>query len=93
MKVEHLIQEIARRFEAAKLTYGHGTDNAVDEAAWLVFSTLGLSHDDAQAAYEREVNAEEQAETEALAARRIDERVPLAYLCLLYTSDAADERG
>ena len=80
MKVEQLIQEIARRFEAANLTYGHGTDNAVDEAAWLVFSTLGLSHDDAQAAYEREVNAEEQAETEALAARRIDERVPLAYL-------------
>jgi len=80
MNVEQLIRHVAGRFEAASLTYGHGTDNAVDEAAWLVFSTLGLSHDDAKAAYARDVADDDVAAVEALAARRIDERLPLAYL-------------
>jgi len=80
MKVEELIREIAGRFEAAGLTYGHGTDNPVDEAAWLVFACLGLSHDDAPAVYANPVSADKLADVNALAARRIDERVPLAYL-------------
>ncbi|MFW2405578.1 MAG: 50S ribosomal protein L3 N(5)-glutamine methyltransferase [Gammaproteobacteria bacterium] len=80
MNVERLIREIAARFEAAKLTYGHGTDNATDEAAWLVFARLGLSHDDAPAAYTNRVSDDDCAAVNALAVRRIDERVPLAYL-------------
>jgi len=80
MNVERLIREIAARFEAAKLTYGHGTDNATDEAAWLVLARLGLSHDDAPAAYTNRVSDDDCAAINALAARRIDERVPLAYL-------------
>ena len=80
MNVEQLIRAIAARFEAAGLTYGHGTDNAVDEAAWLVFASLGLSHDDAPAVYATDVAADDVATIEALASRRIDERVPLAYL-------------
>jgi ribosomal protein L3 glutamine methyltransferase len=80
MKVKQLIQVIAGRFEAADLSYGHGTDNAVDEAAWLVFAKLGLPHDDALAAYDTDVSAAAQAEIEALATRRIVERMPLAYL-------------
>ena len=80
MNVEQLIRAIAARFEAAGLTYGHGTDNAIDEAAWLVFASLGLSHDDAPAVYATDVAADDVATIEALATRRIDERVPLAYL-------------
>ena len=80
MNVEQTIREIAARFEDAGLTYGHGTDNAVDEAAWLVFARLGLSHDDAQAAYARDLTEDEWQVLDALAARRIAERVPLAYL-------------
>jgi len=80
MNVEQLIREIAGRFEAASLTYGHGTDNAIDEAAWLVFSVLGLSHQDAPAIYARMVADDEIAAVDALAARRISERIPVAYL-------------
>ncbi len=80
MNVEQLIREIAGRFEAASLTYGHGTDNAIDEAAWLVFSVLGLSHQDAPTAYTKAVADDEIAAVDALAARRIGERVPAAYL-------------
>ncbi|MDH5456799.1 MAG: 50S ribosomal protein L3 N(5)-glutamine methyltransferase [Gammaproteobacteria bacterium] len=80
MNVEQLIRDIAARFEAAALSYGHGTDNAIDEAAWLVFASLGLSHDDAPAVYANPVDAGELAEINELAARRIAERKPLAYL-------------
>lgn len=65
---------------AAGLCYGHGTDNALDEAAWLVFTVLGLKHSDAARAYRQAVSADRLAAVEALAARRVAERVPLAYL-------------
>lgn len=80
MDVEHLIRETAKRFEQADLSYGHGTDNALDEAAWLVFAKLQLSHDDAPAVYATMVDDEQASAVSALAGRRIDERVPLAYL-------------
>jgi len=80
VNVEALIREIAGRFAAADLDFGHGTDNAVDEAAWLVFAHLGLSHDDVPAVYERPVKASEASELEMLVEKRIQERVPVAYL-------------
>jgi len=80
MDVEHLIRETAKRFEQADLSYGHGTDNALDEAAWLVFAKLQLSHDDAPAVYATMVDDEQASAVSALVGRRIDERVPLAYL-------------
>lgn len=78
--VEQLIRRLAARFEAADLAYGHGTGNAVDEAAWLVFDRLGLSHEDPTAAYGQPVDEDSLAAIEALGERRIRERVPLAYL-------------
>ena len=78
--VEQLIRQYGEQFAAADLTYGHGTDNALDEAAWLVFAGLKLSHEDAPAAYQKTVPQNAIAELDTLAARRINERVPLAYL-------------
>jgi len=78
--VEALIRHCAARLDDAGLAFGHGTDNAVDEAAWLVFGALGLDHADAEGAYRRPVSAADRQGVEALLSRRIDERTPLAYL-------------
>ena len=80
MNVEQLIRQTAGRFDAAGLSYGHGTDNPTDEAAWLVFAHLGLSHDDVPEAYSRDVGEDELEGVDALVERRIREHVPVAYL-------------
>lgn len=80
ISVEALIRETAERFERAGVEFGHGTENAVDEAAWLVFAKLGLGHEDPARYYGHPVDAARRAEIRRLAGRRIDERVPLAYL-------------
>ena len=80
LSVEQAIRALAERFDEADLSYGHGTDNALDEAAWLVFAALGLSHDDAPEVYAHKVSGEQFDTLLKLAARRIEERVPLAYI-------------
>ena len=80
MQVEQLVRHIAGRFDAADLVFGHGTDNATDEAAWLVFSALGLDHSAAESAYAEPVAPDDVERIESLATRRIDERLPLSYL-------------
>ena len=80
MNVEDLIRSIAERFDSADLSYGHGTDNPLDEAAWLVFASLNLSHDDAASNYSREVTDQDVAVAVDIANRRVEERLPLAYL-------------
>jgi len=77
LTLAELIERTAARFAAASLFYGHGTDNPRDEAAWLVLRALGLAFD---ADLERAASAADAERIERLAARRIDERMPLAYL-------------
>lgn len=80
MTVERLIRDLATRFDEARLTYGHGTDNPLDEAAWLVFAKLRLEHETAPGAYEQRVSEADIQDINTVAERRIAERVPLAYL-------------
>jgi len=78
--VRQLIEYGARAFESARLWFGHGTDNAVDEAAELVFFAAGLRHEDAPIVYETTLNEQQRARVLELFDRRIRERIPAAYL-------------
>lgn len=75
-----LIRHGASRFNAAGLTFGHSYDNAIDEATQLVLHALHLPHDLGPAYGQARLTAAEKAEVLALFQRRIDERVPAAYL-------------
>ena len=77
LKLGDLVRGTARRFAAAELHYGHGTDNARDEAAYLVLRALDLPfHADARIP----VSDADLRHVETLVARRIRERIPTAYL-------------
>ena len=75
-----LIRYGASRFNAAGLTYGHGYDNALDEATQLVLHALHLPHDLPPAYGSARLTLAEKEDVLALFLRRIEERVPAAYL-------------
>ena len=62
------------------LSFGHGTQNALDEAAWLVLWQLGLPLDTDMHAHAAPLSPEQIAQVDALMARRIQSRQPAAYL-------------
>lgn len=72
-----LIRDAERRFRAARLRYGHGTDNAHDEAAFMVLRGLGLSFD---SCLETPTTGEGRRRVESLIRKRIEKRIPAAYL-------------
>src|SRR6202049_517268 len=74
------IDRVARALKSARVHFGHGTDNARDEAAELVFFAAGLKHDQGPRAYSEKLNARRAARIDDLLERRIAERIPLPYL-------------
>ena len=78
--VAELVRYGAGEFEQAGLAFGHGTDNAVDESAALVFHALGLDHEQAAEAYGLVPSAGDVERVLSLFGERIERRVPAAYL-------------
>jgi ribosomal protein L3 glutamine methyltransferase len=68
------------RFAQADLSFGHGFDNAFDEAIYLLLRTLHLPLDRAEPFLDAKLTHAERNDLAALLTRRIDERVPAAYL-------------
>ena len=78
--VIQLIEAGATQLTGAGVAFGHGTDNAFDEAAWLVLWQLHLPIDELDAVADRPVSFGDQARVDALIATRILTRKPAAYL-------------
>jgi ribosomal protein L3 glutamine methyltransferase len=80
MTVIELIERSSARLDQAGVSFGQGTTNAFDEAAWLVLWKLGRPLDDLDGAADLEVTAEQQRQVDALVDERIARRRPAAYL-------------
>jgi ribosomal protein L3 glutamine methyltransferase len=74
------IERCARALRRARVHFGHGTDNAWDEAAEMVFFAARIAHEFGSGAYARPLTARRSSQVEALLRRRIAERIPLPYL-------------
>ncbi|MBU1396517.1 MAG: 50S ribosomal protein L3 N(5)-glutamine methyltransferase [Gammaproteobacteria bacterium] len=68
------------RFNEAKLFFGHGSDNAFDEAAYLILHTLHLPPDRLEPFLDASLTHGESEEVQAVIERRGRERIPAAYL-------------
>jgi len=80
LTVGELIARGARLLTRARVYFGHGTDNAWDEAAHLTLHALALPHAGGPALYRRRASAVGARRARELIARRIAERMPAAYL-------------
>jgi len=80
MTLIELITAQSARLKQAGVSFGHGTGNAFDEAAWLVLWSLGLPMDALEAKAKNELGPDEQTKAEALITQRIETRQPAAYL-------------
>jgi ribosomal protein L3 glutamine methyltransferase len=80
MIIAECIEQLARQLDEAGLCYGHGTDNARDEAAWLVLHVAGAPLDGSFDDWGRIVKDAELLEANRLARSRCESRLPLAYL-------------
>lgn len=68
------------QFEASDIFYGHGTDNAYDEAVWLIMSALHLPHDTLNNFLDARLTTAERQKLAGFIDQRITEHKPTAYL-------------
>lgn len=80
MTLRDLLRLAVSRFTAARLVYGHGTANAVDEAAFLLLEALKLPINDINPWLDARLTRPERERLLALIDARIATRKPAAYL-------------
>jgi ribosomal protein L3 glutamine methyltransferase len=80
MNVVQWINQAGEALESADVFFGHGTDNALDEAAWLVLHVLDAPLDGSFDDWKRELTRAEGQQIMSLLHRRTSEKIPLAYL-------------
>jgi ribosomal protein L3 glutamine methyltransferase len=78
--VRDLLRFAVSRFSQAGLSFGHGTDSAYDEAAYLILHTLHLPLDRLDPFLDARLIPEEADQVLAVLERRVRDRVPAAYL-------------
>ena len=80
MTLVELITAQSARLKQAGVSFGHGTTNAFDEAAWLVLWALGIGFDEFEAKAQRPASDDDAKKAEAIVTKRIETRQPAAYL-------------
>lgn len=75
-----LLRYAVSRFNAAKLSYGHGTENALDEAAFLLLESLHLPIDDINPFADARLTLDERKLLLSRIEERIQNRKPAAYI-------------
>jgi len=80
MKISDLVKTTAKKFDAAGLYFGHGTLDALDEAAWLMSAVLNVEPERLDEYSDQPLSTEQLQTFENIAAQRIATRKPLAYL-------------
>lgn len=75
-----VLREAVTQLRRADLAFGHGMHNARDEAVYLILHTLKLPLGELDVVLERQLNARELREVQAILSRRVRERRPAAYL-------------
>jgi ribosomal protein L3 glutamine methyltransferase len=78
--VGDVIEHAEARFVETEVFFGHGSLEAYDEAVYLVLYALGLPPDELDPYLDQILTEEQFAAIDTLINRRIDERVPAAYL-------------
>ncbi|SAY50634.1 50S ribosomal protein L3 N(5)-glutamine methyltransferase [Neisseria weaveri] len=78
--VRDILRFAVSRFNEAGLFFGHGTDNAHDEAAYLILHTLNLPLDSLEPYLDAKLLNAEKENLLGLIERRVNERLPVAYL-------------
>ena len=67
-------------FTEADLTFGHGSENAYDEAAYLLLHTLHLPLDTLEPFLDAKLTAQEKVTLLDILQRRVEQKIPAAYL-------------
>lgn len=78
--IQDMLRWTVSRFNAAQIYYGHGTDNAWDEAISLILPSLYLPLDIPAEIYSTRLVATERHRIIERVLRRINDRIPVAYL-------------
>lgn len=78
--VRDLLRYAVTRFTREKLFFGHGSENAFDEAAYLILHTLSLPIDRLEPFLDARLLPEEIASVMDIIERRVTDRIPAAYL-------------
>ncbi|MCL2871898.1 MAG: 50S ribosomal protein L3 N(5)-glutamine methyltransferase [Betaproteobacteria bacterium] len=68
------------RFHQSRLYFGHGSDNALSEATYLIAHTLALPFDQLDSFLDARLTLPEKTQLRKILDRRIEERIPAAYL-------------
>ena len=78
--IRDMIRWAMSRFNEAQLYFGHGTDNALDEAAYLILHTLHLPTQITESYLDTRLTSSEKKAVFKILKRRIEEKLPAPYL-------------